>query len=197
MPVKSANVTGLPIMGDMGVAPQRAVASGEDGAKANVDFQQLIARSISDGGKFNAKDRTDAATVREFAVGRKDISSFESPTKDNTINVPDDGQDMSYVSKEGKEKASGVMDEIGEAIEDTVTEALGITEEQLEDAMEVLGLTFAELLDPSNMQTLMQQISADGMEADLNLLAITPEELVASVEDQIAPILENADLSPE
>ena len=194
--MKSANVTGLPIMGDMGVAPQRAVAKQDDAQKPALDFRQMMNRSIADGGQQVGNDRGNTATVREFAAGRKDTSSFESPTQDNFISKTDNnGQASGAVSDEMKENET--FGEIEEAVEETVTEALGISEEQLEDAMEVLGLSMIDLLDPANMQALMQQVAEDVPTMDMNLLAITPQELVGSLEDAIAPILSEADLVPE
>lgn len=44
-------------------------------------------------------------------------------------------------------------------VKDAITEELSITEEELEDAMEVLGLSFADLLDPANLKDLLLKVS--------------------------------------
>ncbi len=196
MHVNSANITGFTARGDLGIAPQKAVAKGEEGAKTPVDFRQMMDRSVAKGGQTLNPGRDRITSVNRESEERKNISSFESP-KQNTINEQNKNTVNEPKAKETTEAVSDAAKNVDEAVKDTVTSELGITDEQLEEAMEVLGLSYVDLLDPANMQMLMQQVAEDMPVLQTDIFSLSPEEMVGNIENAIASVLTEADLTPE
>jgi flagellar hook-length control protein FliK len=79
------------------------------------------------------------------------------------------------------EEAKDAIEKAGEEIAKELTEILDITEEDLLDMMEILGLTFVDLFNPESLQQLVTQIG--GQEQALNL--ITDSDIYTSLQDLI------------
>ncbi len=196
--MNSANITGFSARGDLGVAPQRTVAKGDEGKKPSVDFRQLMQRSVAKGGQAVNVDRGNAYSVKDMSVERKEISSLESPKQEKINNDNKDSKAQTPTDMNGtKEKVDAVGKDVEAAVKEEVTEELGITDEQLEEAMEVLGLSYVDLLDPANMQMLLQQVSEDVPDLAMDVLSLSPTEMVGNLEDAAANVLAGSDLAPE
>ncbi len=88
--------------------------------------------------------------------GRKNLESQNTETE----KAPDEVKDDSKIAEAIVEKT--------DEIKDSIKEELGISEEQLVAAMETLGLTTQDLLNPNCIKDLMLELS--GMEDSLSLL---------------------------
>ncbi|MBQ7677224.1 MAG: flagellar hook-length control protein FliK, partial [Lachnospiraceae bacterium] len=192
--MKSANITSLPGMGDMGIAPQRTVAKQDDENKP-VDFKMLMHRSITVAGQNVNTSRGNAASDPQVVSDKKASSSFESPKQDNNfINKADNAKPIAEDTTENVKETFG---EIEDAVKATVAEELGITEDELDEAMEVLGLAYIDLFDPANLQMLLGQVAQDMPEIAVDVAAIDPAELIGQLEAAVVPVLEEAQLKPE
>lgn len=101
--------------------------------------------------------------------GRKDLDTQN--TSADTAKEPEKVKDGNEIATE----VTGKTEEIKEAIKDE----LGVTDEEIEEAMKTLGISMQELLNPMTVQELMLTLS--GTEDSLSLL--TNAELYSSVKE--------------
>ncbi len=102
------------------------------------------------------------------------------------------------------DKIAGKLEKFADDVREVLKEELGVTDAQIEEAMETLGLTFAELLHPNQLAALgaeltgaedvstmlfdgsfmavMQEVGTCGEEL-LKELGISPEELAQMIEE--------------
>lgn len=121
-------------------------------------------KSMSAGVGVTGADSTGKNTVKDSAkdVASNEKASVESGQKTDTVANDDSGQQE--ISKE----AQDAVTKAGEKLVNDVAEEMGVTPEEVEEAMEVLGLTAVQLLDPANMQKLLMAIS--GNEDQLSMI---------------------------
>lgn len=128
-----------------------------------------VKQNTSPGKAFTAKQ------VTEKAENTENVVSTETPSK---------------------EISSDVAKEAETAVKDLVKEELGLTDEELEAAMAVLGLEFLDLLQPENMKALLLQVNqAEPMELltneslaeQLTTLLQGCEEILAEKDLAVAP----------
>lgn len=118
----------------------------------------------------------------------KTDSAEKARTKDDNINnaKADRGEGISAKDSMQKVEKAKTSEEVKEAIEkageeiaEEISEVLDITEEDLINIMQLLGLTFADLLNPENLQQLVT--AAGGQEQALDL--ITDSDIYTSLQD--------------
>lgn len=98
-------------------------------------------------------------------------------------------QEKSAVSQKASEAATpGLAKTVETAVKNLLKEELGLTEEELEAAMTVLGLDYLELLLPENMQALvlavnkadaMELLTDEGLSSQLNTLLLGTQEILS------------------
>ncbi len=97
------------------------------------------------------------------------------------------------------EKLSAVKDGLGEFAEDVknvLKEELEVTDEQIADAMTVLGLQFADLMEPKNLAALVTELT--GCEEPMQLLMTDGfQEILGSVEEISNVLLDELGMSKE
>ncbi|MCM1134836.1 MAG: flagellar hook-length control protein FliK [Clostridium sp.] len=96
------------------------------------------------------------------------------------------------------DKAAAVQD-AGKEVVKKVADELGVTEEEVEQAMEELGLSAYSLFEPSNMTQLVLQLTGEDAAAlltDENLLA-SLQELIDGAAGIMSELAGEMDLSPE
>ncbi|MDE7017475.1 MAG: flagellar hook-length control protein FliK [Lachnospiraceae bacterium] len=108
---------------------------------------------------------------------------------DEKASVENEQEAVTDVSKEATEQdipddAQDAVTEAGEELVNDVAEEMGITPEEVEEAMEVLGLTAVQLLDPANMQKLLMAIT--GNEDQLSIL--TDAELYSHLQNLLGEV---------
>ena len=135
-------------------------------------------------------DQLSVAEKREPSVEKKDdLQQTDEPkqpeeTKDSqtTDKTKDaDGKDVDATKDAAKDAGKEVVDK--------VADKLGVTPEEVEEAMSVLGLTFMDLANPSQMAALISQLTGEGDA----LTPLTDEGLFASIKElttEIGAILE-------
>lgn len=148
------------------------------GTKANV--QSL---KTSNDGFGSAMSRATGENRRSDADKQTTLSkctngSNVSETSKNIRNVKPDDRVKASKSQESETEPSAKMEEMGKELVDRVAEALDITEEEVLDAMEVLGMNYLSLLEPGSLQELVLEVCG---ETDVSAL-LTNEGLFNSLQ---------------
>jgi flagellar hook-length control protein FliK len=81
-------------------------------------------------------------------------------------------------------KVSTLDTETVDEIKNMISEDLGISDEEIVNAMEILGLNFVDLLDPKNMMLLVGEITTDADPASL-LMVDGMKELISDLKDLV------------
>ena len=171
-----------------------------DGSKAAASFDNIL-NQVSDTvmqtkANDTSKDQktaVDAAKqtqpVKQTKIDNSDKAAKTDNKSPETENDTKDkgqlkkiGDNTGNMKKEGKADIKEVKDaieEAGEEIAAQITEILDISEEELLNVMQLLGLSFADLLNPQNLQQLVTQVG--GQEQALDL--ITDSDIYTSLQD--------------
>lgn len=137
-----------------------------DGYSFNNVLSETAGKSVDT--QSTAEGVKQSQTVVE-KPGRKDLNSQSTNT--------DKAEETTEV-KDSKEVA-GTVTEKADEIKDAIKEELGVTDEEIEEAMKTLGISMQELLNPNTVQELMMTLS--GTEDSLSLL--TNAELYDSIKE--------------
>ncbi len=113
-------------------------------------------------------------------VGYKDMSNINE--------VSEEPADMEQLQED--------YEELKEAVMEVLTAELNVTEEELIQAMETLGITFADILQGNGLADLMLEITGGENMAEL-LFNDTFRELMQQVEQLVSQFVEQSDLTPE
>lgn len=135
-------------------------------------------------------DQLSVTEKREPSVEKKDdLQQTDEPKQ------PEETKDSQTTDKtkdaDGKDvdAAKDAAKDAGKEVVDKVADKLGVTPEEVEEAMSVLGLTFMDLANPSQMAALISQLTGEGDA----LTPLTDEGLFASIKElttEIGAILE-------
>lgn len=150
--------------------------------------------SKTKGGENNLNNQSQIAakstktTVQDSAGSRKDVVKSAAETK------------PSAQADATAEEQADALNEAGEELVKDIAEELGVPEEDVLKAMEMLGLSAYQLLEPANLTQLVLAVSG---EADVSAL-LTDEGLFGKLQNimQIAAdarqsLMEESGLSPE
>ncbi len=163
-------------------------------AEVNSYFATATNRTIDSGSKKQVDAQSFTQVLNETAGKSVNTAeSQESAKQSQTVaKKPDrkdlDNQNAKTVKRETAEQTEKVSDgrEVGdkmtaeaEKIKNAIKEELGVTEEELVQAMEMLGLSMQDLLNPESLKELMLILS--GTEDSFSLL--TNAELYSSMKE--------------
>ena len=165
-------------------------AKGKDAATTGVSFTDVIGQTASN----TAKPQFDNATNQKQNVGntRETVSNVSDggyARKNQTVvksDAPAD-QKMQNLKDKIEDAAQGVEDEISNVLE----EKLGVSKEQIEDAMSMLGLSFMDLMNPSDLSTLVAQLTGTEntcellMNEDFTSIMQSVEELTQTLSQEL------------
>lgn len=162
------------------------------GAEKSTDFGQMLSQYQSKSPVQNVASNT----TEKAATEKKDASAQQNTVKQQNTDTKVDKSKEAKVSQELKDKISSIEEKIKEAIK----KALGVSDEELENAMALFGFNFTDLLDTDQFTQLF--LSLTGNENMLTL--ITDENLYQSfrqltelLEGFEAELLEEFDLTQE
>lgn len=163
---------------------QNAMAQAKDdrtGSVKDMSYKNSVA-----GSHFHAAQATVKGNEPERTVA-KDQTEEASKTDSIQENTP----------AGDKETVDAAVEKTEREVVSEIAKELGVSEEEVVAAMEALGLTVMDLLNPSNMAALMNQITGEGD----SLALLTDESLfrnVTGLTEQVAAIInENAGLLSE
>lgn len=174
--------------------------------------------NVTNSGAGNTADRTadfgkvmDNAARKTDETNQPDVSKTKKPEREKTSQTPENLKDSSKKDLNASNRVSDakgsqrVEDKLGpeeteavdkavEDIKEAIMEKLGITEVELIAAMQTLGLSMQDLLNPDNIMPLMTELtgSTDTMAlltdetlyADVKELQQMAEDLSSSIQEQ-------------
>lgn len=125
----------------------------------------------------NTKNVVNAAIKNKLHKCDSDCKDASQLDKiDTSQNGP---SDVAIAERNDKQNAEDVLDEASKEIKNILLDALNISEEDLESAMQVLGLEYLDCLDKNNLTQLLMQVSGN---SDISAL-ITDETLYQQFND--------------
>jgi len=237
-PVRGIDAMGLQILSNAQMQGSRSQSKEGNGADALGEFGKLIekatgvleaARTANNAGigmtapkADTGMDFTPAAQSTDRQVkpaDQKDGAKPETNTGNRAQEAQNQDQDNARVTDDKAEKdLRGAADDAGRKIVSEVAEKLDVDEADVEAAMETLGLSAMQLLDPANLTALLTELTGESdpmaivTDADLyqNLqdliqmarelseeIGVTPEDvnrMATAPEDvDFAPLMENAE----
>lgn len=185
--MNSANV--LKTMANMPFQTNAAAKTGKE-EQESTDFMQVLGNLAINGqtNQYKNQSSQNVLTVeKKESVTEYDKYSVKEDRIPEAANQPDQAQ---------MEKAQKSLEEFATEVEKQVEETFGVTKEQLEEAMSELGLTFVDLMNPTNLASLVMKLT--GQEDSLGLLMNADfQELMQDVEVLSENLLLNLGMTAE
>lgn len=121
----------------------------------SVDTKSMSAgvSMTSDAKNATVKDDTVKTDTVQSSTEKTDSKTVGDSEKD-TVSVRDDA-----AGEEISEGTEDVLQKAGEELVEDIAQEMGVTREEVLEAMEVLGLSAMQLLDPENMKQLLVELS--------------------------------------
>ncbi|MCR4806221.1 MAG: flagellar hook-length control protein FliK [Lachnospiraceae bacterium] len=197
----------------MGTAPIKDVmfslpiGNGSDIPGKTETAGDLFAKVMNDAASKTAQTAAtsdSSAQIRQADGNRMGVRKAETAQSKGIKDDRSGSGTSDAVGKEPRvrdsEQVSKAVDEKIETVKDAIKEELGVSDEQIEDAMAVLNLTQLDLLDPDSLKGLMLELA--GEEDPLAL--VTNGDLLTSI-NNVTDIVINAvndleeefDITPE
>ncbi|MDD6627333.1 MAG: flagellar hook-length control protein FliK [Lachnospiraceae bacterium] len=163
---------------------EAAVSESFDKLMTKMSDQLTDLQSVTDGSRKEVQSTATAANAQKDTMsedGGRQISKTDSTQSDKTRDTEQqDGK--KEVAKDTEDvKAENVQEEVerkGEELVQDIAEEMDVTPEEVEAAMEVLGLTVMELFDPDNLKQVLLQLTGSTDELSL----VTNEKLYDSLQ---------------
>lgn len=136
-----ANITLAPKATIVTSMPTKTVQGSENDFSSYVKQNKQANQSKSE---VSTKDK-DTNSTQSQTYPRKDITKASDSTPD--------------VSKEESDKVDSAMNEFKDKIEELLKKKLGVSDEQIVSAMNALGLSMQDLLDPKKLSSLIAKLT--------------------------------------
>ena len=141
--------------------------------RGSTEFGALMSRS-GNGSETNIGTSQNVTTKMEAKDAKADLSANRKvDVKDKTAKTTSDDKNA-CVSEEDTQK---MLDAANEVVKEVAKE-LNVTEEEVAEAMEALGLELISLLDPTNLNSLVLEITGEDP-----MVMVTNEELFNTVKN--------------
>lgn len=170
------------------------------GTKAPVQNTKLSDGSFGSAMSKATGENNNSDAGRQTTLSKCTNGSKPSETSKQMNDVKNREPVKSQEIRKTVENPSEQMEKAGQEIADEVAKTLGVTEEEVLDAMEVLGLSYISLLEPGSLQELVLQMSG---EADASAL-LTNEDLFQNLQslnqfadDLTGQLMQEMNVTPE
>lgn len=141
-----------------------------------VDVSKDVNKQPADAKETNATD-TNTVNLKDQAnntnAALENASEADQVTEGQVMATNETG------NTEVNEELQEAINEAGEEIVSQIAETFDISEEEIVDAMQILGLMAVDLLDPANLTQLVTEIQGQGEVIDL----ITDSDIYTSLQD--------------
>lgn len=176
----SANVSNVPIQ----MTPSAALSGKNVKSQTDANFMQMMSSNIRESATSDAQSPAVKQQTTDTTV--------KVETKRNEIKPAETTDTSEGVTAETKEQ----MDAYVEDVKEVLKEELDVTEEQLEEAMETLGLSYLDLGNQANLAGLVAELT--GCENTASLLVDDGfATIVAEIGDLTQNLMEQTNLSTE
>lgn len=147
-------------------------------------------KNTASGSMTRVSDSAAGSTVKkDSSVKQADDASKSDNSKGTDKTEKPDGAKADNEVKEAEDAVDKTTDKTEEEVVEKVADELDVTEEEVKEAMEALGLTVMDLLNPSNMAALVNALSGE----DDPLAFLTDGNLFESVKQLTAEVTEIID----
>lgn len=174
----------------------------ENGTKnSGMDFGVIMSQQTMSAGDDSAKNQSvgqniqSTKTLMNTAAQGKTENRVKNVSENKTETVTDNV--TSDKTAEQGTKISEKVEEVTNKIKDKIKEEFDVTDEDIEKALEVLGMTMMDLLDEGNFTDFVVELT--GMENTIELL-VSPEisvklsEVSVFMEETLAELSEELDI---
>lgn len=189
-----------------GGSQEEIVREGFDKVMTKMSDQLCDLQSNAGGSQMMAKTTVIETAAKQDTVSDnsdKKLTAKDSAQSDKTKDaVQQDGnkevaKDTTDVKTEDVQKE---VEKKGEELVQDIAEEMDVTPEEVEAAMEVLGLTVMELFDPDNLKQLLLNLTGNTDELSLvtnEALYANLQNLLGTMEDDLGMLAEEFGLSKE
>ena len=185
---------------------EAAVGESFDKLMTKMSDQLTDLQSVTDGSRKAVQSTVVTTNTQEDTMsddGGKQISKTDSAQPDKTRDAEQqDGK--KEVAKDTEDvKAENVQEEVekkGEELVQDIAEEMDVTPEEVEAAMEMLGLTVMELFDPDNLKQVLLQLTGSTDELSLvtnETLYDSLQTLLQTSEEDLGMLAEELGISTE
>lgn len=179
-----------------GIAPikQVSVQQGMSTKASDMDFSALMTQSLAQGSKQGV-GQSDVAGVENTQFMADAANKNANPAKKESIQMTKKPENL----KEDLAESPKVKEAVKE-IKEKIKEEFGVTDEDIEKALEVLGLTMADLLDMGNLTDFVVELT--GMESSVELLISSEfsgklNELAGFIQETVNELSKELGMMPE
>jgi flagellar hook-length control protein FliK len=141
-----------------------------------VDVSKDVNKQLVDAKETNA---TDTNTVNLKDQANNTNAALENASEADQVTEGQVTATNETGNTEVNEELQEAINEAGEEIVSQIAETFDISEEEIVDAMQILGLMAVDLLDPANLTQLVTEIQGQGEVIDL----ITDSDIYTSLQD--------------
>ncbi len=173
---------------------QAGNASGRTDEAKTGDFQQAMNQANRGGNMVQAENagRTAAQNVTPAGQTSTQKTATDNDTRkttDSTDNKMQKDTGNNAVKDADSTKSQEKIQESGKKLVEEVAEEMDVTEEEVVAAMEILGMTAMDLLNPDNMKQLLMELSGNSDEISL----VTNEGLYTNLQNLLGAVEETLD----
>ena len=186
----SALITDIPAYNNAGLAPAKG-RSQED----SQDFISLMSQA-ADADKSGTDILSD-----HLARPKSETKSTDSIDLVNTKPQRFDAKDRvtaqdakKPVDKETADKVNEAVSTYGTKVRENIKDNMDVTDEQITEAMEALGFTYVDLLNPDNLKMLLSEIAGEDQLVSLLTDSGFPN-LLSTIEDLGRELIDSLDMS--
>ncbi len=176
------------------VRPIENGAQSNNGKSASIGFGEFMAQSMS--------ANVDVEKELSSAVSTENKSGVNNTTTDAAQKIPKKESVKTSEKNEVKEKLAqdGKVETADSSIRNEIKDKFGVTDEDIDNALEVLGFTMADLLDKGNLMDFIVELT--GLESSVDLLVMGDmsakvDELFGFISDVFSQIADEYDVPVE
>ncbi len=188
-------------------------------AKKSGDFKSVMAASLANGasngnvGKTNIKD--NLINVQNINTNKTSAKKDTSPDKSSVTDTAKNTDTSNISDVNSKADTKDITDAVKEAcedIKDAIKEEFDVSDEDIEAAMELLGLTTVDLLSTAKVAELVEQLTGtdaltlitneDMMQSFNNIINVVDEanvniaDMLGVKSEEVGIVLEQNDIAP-
>ena len=193
----------------MPVGGQEITSGKAKGDREDQSFMDVLSIADSAARVKAPEQKADAGVVQSQSKAPKEVKQADpkdvkkDTSKEDSKNVEEasgtDKAEKKSDTAEKKVKDNTKMNEAAEDVKDAIKDELDITDEELNQVMETLGLTNADLLDPKTIPDIVAEVK-DVTPVDIvsdEALTETVTNLQGTVREITSDLVQEMDITPE
>ncbi len=193
------------ITGTAGIPAQDTDVKTAKSKNSGTDFSAVLSKSVA--GNMSGSNKNNSSAMNITTAKKSDAASKMNTKDASTDNIKSDNSSKTKDVKadntsktDNKDVVSDKIDDAGSRIYDEIKKDFDVTDEQLKEAMETLGLTMADLLIPANITQLVVEVTgsqdAIAIVTDENLSA-NLMHVLGALDNELAALSSELDMPVE